>query len=136
MFVEPVFTVDGTRFKPDLVIVKESEVAVVDVSIVTAKVRFGHKDESKLKDAWLQKQRYYDKPGLRLQLTRKFETTNITFGAVILSVRGIWCSRNDSVLRSLGGTKRDVNTMVVRSMEGSIRTWKQFMHATRGMIRL
>ena len=94
MLSEPNFKVqtgDGLRtLKPDLVIVTGDEVVVVDVSIVTENTRFRHQAEtSTLAGAWDIKRSYYAHPDLTNQLTKTFKKTSVSYGALIISLRGI-----------------------------------------------
>ena len=70
-----------------------------------------------LKDISNFKKNYYYRPELREVLSDRYVTNNFFFGAVILSLQGIWCKENDKSLEACGIplSRRDI--FVVRSME-------------------
>ena len=128
VLTEPQFRVDNRNLKPDLVIITPDEVAVVDVSIVTEGMMFQHLAETRTLDgAWNFKADYYS--CLEDSIRERFNKP-VWFGALILSVRGVWCSKNDDTLRKLNIIWTNRELFTVRSMEQSVKIWRYFMHAT------
>ena len=119
------------KLKPDLVIIKPTEIIIIDVSIVTANMRFQHMQEpGTLNNIWEYKARYYNNEQLKASLTERFGPAEIWNGSVIISSRGLWCSRNNSTLRRCGINLQNHDIMVIRSMERSIKIWQFFMNST------
>ena len=128
---EPIFQLDNKKLKPDLVVITPDEIVVVDVSIVTEHMRFEHLPETQtLSGAWDFKANFYKDPLLTQQLITRFEKQTVWYGAIILSLRGLWCTKNDVTLRRLKIPISLKELCVVRSMEGSLRTWRRFMAGT------
>ena len=128
---EPIFTTRTGRLKPDIVVVANNTICVIDISIVTENMRYEHMaGASRLKDIWNFKKNYYDRPELRDILKDRFDISNFFFGAVILSLQGIWCKENDKSLEACGIllSRRDI--FVVRSMEHTVKIWNFFMRAS------
>ena len=128
---EPVFQLEGKKMKPDLVIASGDQVAVVDISIVTENMRFQHsKYPSTLEGAWLFKANYYNDVQLVERLKEQFgQEKQLYFGAIIISLRGIWCTKNDDTLKKIGVATGIKELLVVRCMEKSVLTYKHFMHS-------
>ena len=128
---EPHFVLPDRKVKPDLVIVAQDEIVVVDVSIVTEHMQFQHLPEtSSLAGAWDFKKTHYQDPHLTKQLMERLGKQTVWYGAIIISMRGIWCAKNDETLKRLKLTTSLRDLAVVRSMEGTIKIWKKFMRAT------
>ena len=128
---EPIFTLPDRKLKPDLVIITPNEILVIDVSIVTERTRFRHMTEdATLENAWSFKRNYYNQENLINQLKTKFKKDSVWFGALIIGSRGIWCAKNNEVLRKLHIDRSAANVLVARCMEHSIRIWRGFMNTT------
>ena len=83
---EPIFDVGDKKLKPDLVIIKPTEIIIIDVSIVTANMRFQHMQEpGTLNNIWEYKARYYNNEQLNASLTERFGPAEIWNGSVIIS---------------------------------------------------
>ena len=128
-----VMTAGGLRtLKPDLVVITTEEVMVIDVSVVTEKMCFHHLPETQsLAGAWKYKEMYYRQEDLTRQLMDRFNSGSVWYGAIIISLRGIWCSKNDETLRRLKIPLSLRELAVVRTMEGSCKIWKEFMNAVK-----
>lgn len=126
---EPFFTLPTCKLCPDLIVISGSNISVIDVSIVTAYQSFGNRqtDLQTLDSAWLFKQKKYDVPELRNELSRRYPGLNLWFGAIIISMRGAWCSRNDETLKRCGIALLHRDILVVRSMEKTVKIWSSFM---------
>ena len=122
----------GKKLKPDLVIIKPDATLVIDVSVVTAGMRFRHMAvEVSLSATWEYKAKYYRDDELIEQLRQQFRCPEVWFNAVILSARGLWCRRNDETLEKCEIPKNVANTIVIRSMEHSVKIWQTLMRITR-----
>ena len=133
--VEPKFTVQtlgGPRaLKPDLVLVTKEETLVIDVSIIAEHMQFAHMSgTSTLEGAWIHKRDTYAHDHLTRTLLNLYGTRTVYYGALIISMRGVWCKNNDEVLRRLGIPLSVADTMVVRAMEHSLRIHRNFMCCT------
>ena len=97
---EPHFDLGTEKLKPDLVIIKDNEILVIDVSIITKHMRFRHLTEpSTLDGFWNHKVNIYRKDKLIERLRELYHINDIWFGAIIISLRGICCSKNDITLQ-------------------------------------
>ena len=127
---EPIFTLTNEKLKPDLVIITDKGINVIDVSIVTENMRFQHCDlPSTLNGAWDWKVIQYNKDELSEQLQANFGDKPVWYGAIILSMRGIWCSKNDTTLKRLNINTSVKEILIVRSMEHSVTIWSHFMNS-------
>ena len=58
-----------------------------------------------------------------------FGEKEIFYGTIIISLRGIWCARNDTTFEKLGIPETTRDLFVVRCMEKTIKIHRNFMHA-------
>lgn len=92
--IEPRFrTADGRLWKPDLIFVKEQEVAVVDVT-----VRY-ESNNMELERAWKEKTEKYEH--LRGQIAEVTKGTSIKFFGFVMGARGKWHDWNDTLMAYL-----------------------------------
>ena len=123
--------IGSEKLKPDLIIVNDDTIHVVDVTIVTANMRFPHLNgPTTLEGIWEHKVNLYNKPGLINRLKEVYSKDNIWFGAVVLSLRGMWCQKNDETLNKCGIPLSCRDILVIRSMERSLKIWSGFMKDT------
>ena len=96
-------------------------------------MRFGHSAApSTINGAWDWKRQYYQSGELTNQLKICFgEGKEVWYGTVIISMRGIWCAKNDITLDRLNINKSIKEVLVVRSMEHSVKIWTHFMNSTK-----
>ena len=128
---EPRFTVGTRNVKPDLIVIKDNELLVIDVSIVTEAMMFAHlPSTTSLAGAWDYKRNYYGTDEFRDLLKVTFDRETIWFGSLIISLRGIWCSKNDETLAKCGIARTLRETCVVRAMEQTVKIWRTFMRDT------
>ena len=128
---EPHFDLGTEKLKPDLVIIKDDEILVIDVSIVTEHMRFRHLTEpSTLDGFWNHKVNIYRKDKLIERLWELYHINDIWFGAIIISLRGIWCSKNDITLQKCIIPLSARDTLVARCMERTVKIWNHFMRET------
>ena len=127
---EPVFTLTREKLKPDLVIITKDTINVIDVSIVTENMQFQHCNmPSTLNGAWNWKVVQYEKEELTNQLQTCFGDKPVWYGAIIISLRGIWCSKNDITLERLNISRSVKELLIVRTMEHSVTIWSHFMNS-------
>ena len=76
---------------------------------------------TKLHHWWNQKVSKYGRGDLKHEVRKMLGEMEVKVGAVVLSERGKWCSKNDETMKLLGlrSSLRDI--LVVRNMEASIR---------------
>ena len=87
---EPVITTRTGRLKPDIIIVTREKICVVDISIVTEHMKFGHmRGESKLSDISNFKSQYYNREELKDHLKDIYHLDQFYFGVIIISLRGM-----------------------------------------------
>ena len=128
---EPVFEISDRKLKPDLVIVTNEVINVIDVSIVSENMKFRHSEEpATLEGAWNFKRAYYEKEVLSTKLKNTFGKESVWYGAIIISTRGIWCAKNDETLKQLKIPTSTKELLVVRCMERTIKIWNHFMKET------
>ena len=106
---EPHLLVGNQLHKPDLVVVDSSTNTswVIDFSIVTER-QFFEGNMTTLNDIWQTKHDKYDTPAIDEHVST-------------LSVRGIWCSRNDNILKELSVSKHTRELIVVRAMKMGVK---------------
>lgn len=124
VLVEPIIkTAQGNR-KPDLVIVKEAECHIVDVTITS--------DVFGMASAYEQKVAYYGNEDIRQWAMEKWPGHCIFVGAVVLNWRGALYSKTACLLRRLGIKDFDLKILVVRVLT---YTFSMFRHFSRGTTR-
>ena len=94
-------------------------------------MRFQHSNfPSTLQGAWKFKVDYYKSDEMDGKLHEAYGNKEIFYGAIIISLRGLWCSSNDETLEKLNISKGIKELLVVRCMERTVKTWKHFMKST------
>lgn len=128
---EPVFQLTNRKLKPDLLVITPDAINVIDISIVTENMTFRHSQQpSTLQGAWLYKREYYESEELSRKIESQLGEKQIWYGSIIISLRGIWCSKNDETLKRLGIPLGSRNTIVARCMEHTIKIYNKFMRQT------
>ena len=80
---------DHLRVK-DIIIVTREKICVMDISIVTKHMKFGHmRGESKLSDISNFKSQYYNREELKDHLKDIYHLDQFYFGVIIISLRGM-----------------------------------------------
>lgn len=125
VLVEPkIQTAVGLR-KPDLVIIEDKSAAIVDVQVVG-------NDINNLDQFHQNKVDYYSNNiGIRDFIAEKYGITDVVFGAVTISYKGIFNARSRGFLmanRFIG--KGDLKIIASRVMLGSILCFKSFYKTT------
>lgn len=115
-------TTDGIR-KPDIVASKGNEIYVLDAQVVT--------DGRDLSSMHRCKVGKYNTLGMVRSLTDRFNATQVHFGAITLTWRGIWCRESVSDLLRWGFIERgEVAILGIRVMLGSIIAHRRFLRYT------
>ena len=125
---EPYLVVNEQLHKPDLIVIHTNTATIIDFSIVTEHQQMRHQARpTTIKDQWLVKRNKYDTPAINDHVKHMTTTDTVHHGAIIISVRGIWCKSNDQVFKDIGVPLKIRELMVVRAMEYSVRVWNTFM---------
>ena len=99
-------------------IINESTDFVVDVSIVTDRMRIQGNNVD-LHANWIHK--IYDSAATNAYVRNLTRRDNVEQGAIIISILGIWCSKNDDLFKQLGIANKYRELMVVRTTEWGCR---------------
>lgn len=114
----------GSYQQPDLLITdrQSKTTMVVDVTIVA--------DNERLSDAVNSKIQKYN----HLELVRRVKMMtgagNVEFSAVVLNWRGCLASESIKLLSGLGLTRRTLQLIVVKVLEGNVRTYRAWNRST------
>ena len=128
---EPHFDLGTEKLKPVLVIIKDDEILVIHVSIVTEHMRFRQLTEPATLDGFRnQKVNIYRKDKLIDRLRKLYHINEIWFGTLIISLRGIWCSKNNITLQKCIIPLSARDTLMARCMERTVNLWNHFMRET------
>lgn len=121
---EPIYLTDQGKRKPDLVIVNDNEILLVDAQIVG--------DNVDLKRAHNRKIRYYgDNSHLMLQLSAKYGVEEVTTTSLTVNWRGVWSFDSaKSLLDHKVINKRDLGILSARSLTGSLSSYDLYMKST------
>lgn len=126
VFVEPrIPTPAGIRV-PDLVIRKGAEAFVIDVTIVADAGVAELSNAHKLKVAYYQR----EEEAIGDWTRTRWPEAQLKFGALVMSWRGALCSLSALTLRELGLSKRFMELLVVRCLEGSVMTAEVYSRRT------
>ena len=95
---EPAIPTPAGIQKPDLVLVRDYDLTILDVTIVA--------DNADLEKAHHDKQVYYDVPAITEWAQSCYEPRHIAFEALAMNWRGLLASRSAAALRRLGLSAR------------------------------
>lgn len=108
-------TLTGCKyFKPDLIMIREGRVAVIDALVCGAQYN--------LKKCHAEKVKKYDIPDVK-SYCDSLGTEQYSVGTVVFNNRGILARDSERMLLSLGFNKGMIRTLAVACMEGSIAIW-------------
>lgn len=124
VLVEPIIKTSHGDRKPDLVIVREAECRVVDVTITS--------DVFTMARAYDQKVAYYGNEEIRAWVAEKWPGHFLSFDAVVLNWRGALYSKSARLLRRLEIKDFDLKILVVRVLT---YTYSMFRHFTKSTTR-
>ena len=110
---EPAIPTPAGIRKPDLVLVRDCDLTILDVTIVA--------DNADLEQSHQDKQVYYDVPAIREWAQRRYEPRHIAFEALAMSWRGLLASRSAAALRRLGLSARFISLASAVALERG--TW-------------
>ena len=117
--VEPVIKTDLGVRKPDLVISKDDSAWVVDTIICS--------DNADLKQQYAEKVTKYNVADVARYVLVNTGASSVKFGALVVNWRGAVARPTRDLLREeLGLTKRDLQLLIVRVLEGNARVLKQW----------
>lgn len=122
--VEPSIPTPAGIRRPDLVVWKEGQCSLIDVTIVA--------DNFSLSDAHERKITYYDRPAIRRWASKESGTTeeDIVITACVLNWRGTPAARSVLELGRLGVTKADWTIISIKTLEGGARCITCFRSST------
>ena len=106
---EPAIPTPAGIRKPDLILVRDCDLTILDVTIVA--------DNADLEQSHQDKQVYYDIPAIREWAQRRYEPRHIAFEALAMSWRGLLASRSAAVLRRLGLSARFISLASAMALE-------------------
>ena len=106
--------------KPDLIIINESTAFVVNVSIVTERMRIQGNNVD-LHANWIHKSKIYDSAATNTYVRNLTRRNNVEHGAIISPYTEF------GVFQQLGTANKYRELMVVRTMEWGCRLWSTFM---------
>ena len=95
---EPAIPTPAGIRKPDLILVRDYDLTILDVTIVA--------DNADLDKSHHDKQVYYDVPAIREWVQQRYEPRHVAFEALAMSWRGLLASRSAAALRRLGLSAR------------------------------
>ena len=110
---EPAIPTPAGIRKPDLILVRDYDLTILDVTIVP--------DNADLVQSHQDKQVYYDVPAIREWVQLCYEPRHIAFEALAISWRGLLASRSAAALRRLGLSARFLRLALAATLER--RTW-------------
>ena len=110
---EPAIPTPAGIQKPDLILVRDCDLTILDVTIVA--------DNADLEQSHQDKQVYYDVPAIREWAQRRYEPRHIAFEALAMSWRGLLASRSAAALRRLGLSARFISLASTVALERG--TW-------------
>lgn len=118
---ELAYSTSAGRRRPDLTIAKGGEAVVVDAQVVSSETALEVSHERKV-EKYRSCNDLADSVAERTGVPRN----NVRFTAITISWRGVWSSRSESELRSLGLTSAQLRTLTTRVLWGSWLNWKRF----------
>lgn len=118
---ELAFSTSAGRRRPDLTIAKGDEAVVVDAQVVSSETALDVSHERKV-----EKYRSCEDLADHVAEYTGVPRNNVRFTALTISWRGVWCSRSESEMRSLGLTTRQLQSLTTRVLWGSWLNWKRF----------
>lgn len=113
--------------KPDLIIINESTAFVVDVSIVTERIRIQGNNVD-LHANWTHRSKIYDSDATNTYVRNLARRNNVDHGAIIISIHGLWCSKNDDLFQQLYIANKYRELMVVRTMGWGCRSLLVYLY--------
>ena len=110
---EPAIPTPAGIRKLDLILVRDYDLTILDVTIVA--------DNADLEQSHQDKQVYYDVPAIREWVQLRYEPRHIAFEALAMSWRGLLASRSAAALRRLGLSARFLSLASAVALERG--TW-------------
>lgn len=127
---ELAYPTSAGRRRPDLTIAKGDEAVVVDAQVVSSETALNVSHERKV-----EKYRSCEDLADRVAEYTGVPRNNVRFTALTISWRGVWSSRSESEMRSIGLTTRQLRTLTTRVLWGSWLNWKRFNAITTRCVR-
>ncbi len=120
---EPCIATDVGIRKPDLVISRDGEATIVDMTVVA--------DNASLNDAHMRKCRYYNDPKIIEWVKTHTGCSSVAFGAVSMNWRGAMAPRSYSMLKDTFGLSLNVvRLMSVKTVIGGFYIYCCFKRST------
>lgn len=122
---ELAYSTTAGRRRPDLTIAKAGEAVVVDAQVVSSETALDVSHERKV-----EKYRSCEDLADRVAEYTGVPRNNVRFTALTISWRGVWSSRSEREMRSLGLTSGQLRSLTTRVLWGSWLNWKRFNSIT------
>lgn len=112
---------DEIRY-PDLICVKGERAWILNVQIVGEYKSLNSPNEDKI--------RKYSAPDFVDAVRSEFSVTTVAVHAITATERGLVCPRSAEALGLLGFSKRDISSLILKVVRGSLRCFYHFMRGT------
>ena len=119
---EPAIPTPAGIRKPDLILVHDYDLTILDVTIVA--------DNADLEQSHQDMQVYYDVPAIREWVQSRYEPRHIVFEALAMSWRGLLASRSAAALRRLGLSARFLSLASAVALEHGTSILNHFRRPT------
>lgn len=118
---EPVYVTSDGRRKPDIVLHRGDQSAIVDVQVVAG--------SGSLVEAHRRKTDYYSTREV-IQQVQGGRAGAPLVTSLTVTYRGVWCVESAADLLDLGLTRSDLKIIAVSALEGTARIWRAFNSST------
>ena len=119
---EPAIQTPAGIRKPDLVLARDGDLTILDVTIIA--------DNVDLDKAHHDKQVYYDVPAIREWAQSCYQPRHIAFEALAMNWRGLLASRSAATLRRLGLSAQFLSLASAVALEQTSWIVNHFRHST------
>lgn len=123
---EPIYATSLGDRKPDLVIIRDEQVMVLDVQVVGGGISLSQAHQSKVAKYMMHE--------IVNQIAKEYNCTPIVT-SLTLSYRGVWAEESVKSLKMLGCSNQDIKILTVRCLEGSIRCFRVHQRMTCTIVR-
>lgn len=116
---EPTLPSDTNKAKPDLILVRDNQVLIIDVAIPWESRSLAKAYEFKVN-------KYATDKKMQAYLKTIYPNKEIRTEALIISARGGWCALNNIVTKKVGLSSAWVKLAMIKVMEGSVKIWRSW----------